>query len=313
MNLKDLKSKYSNGKIGKTAYINRMHSVHQSLFDYAELIKRTDISKIEITDNSVLMTTRDGGVKLTCDRDDKRDIPLEILNFDSYEKESLDMVLRLVKAGFTVFDIGANIGWYTINIAKAKKGVKLFSFEPIPKTFRELAQNLKINRISTPIKSESTARIFNFGFSNRQGEMIFYCYKEGPGNASMRNLSKKKNVERIKCQVVRMDDFIEKKKIKVDFIKCDVEGAELPVIQGGLVSIKRDKPIIFVEMLRKWSAPFGYHPNDIISLLRSLGYRCFVIKKGRLFQFDKMDEKTVETNFFFLHAVKHSAVIRRFS
>lgn len=305
MNLKDLKSKYSNGKIGKTAYINRMHTVHQFLFDYADFMKTTDISKIEITDDSVLMTTRDKIIKLVGDRNDRRSIPVEILNFGSYEKEYLDMTLRLIRDGFTVFDIGANTGWYTINIAKAKKKVALFSFEPIPKTFKALAQNLKINKITTPIKSGSTPRIFNFGFHNRSGEVTFYCYKEGPGNASMRNVSKRRNIEKIKCQVRRMDDFVTREKVKVDFIKCDVEGAELFVIQGGLAAIKSDKPIIFAEMLRKWSVPFGYHPNDVISLLRSLGYKCFIIKGGRLAPFAKMDKETTETNFFFLHSKKH--------
>ena len=303
--LEDLKSKYKHGKISKAAYIVQMHQIHKNLFDYSQFIKTSDIGKIEIADDFVLMTTRDRGIKLIEDRDDRRSIPLEILNFGSYEKEYLDMTLRLIRDGFTVFDIGANTGWYTINIAKAKKKVSLFSFEPIPKTFRKLSQNLKINKISTPIKSGSTPRIFNFGFHNRSGEVNFYCYKEGPGNASMRNVSKRRNIEKIKCQVRRMDDFVTREKVKVDFIKCDVEGAELFVIQGGLAAIKRDKPIIFAEMLRKWSTPFGYHPNDVISLLKSLGYRCFIIKEGKLAPFAKMDEETTETNFFFLHSKKH--------
>jgi FkbM family methyltransferase len=296
--LEDLKSKYKHGKISKAAYIVQMHKIHQYLFDYSQFMKTTDISKIEITDDSVLMTTRDKIIKLVGDRNDRRSIPVEILNFGSYEKEYLDMTLRLIRDGFTVFDIGANTGWYTINIAKAKKKVALFSFEPIPKTFRALAQNLKINKITTP-------RIFNFGFHNRERKVTFYCYKEGLVNASLRNLSKRRDVEKIKCQVRRMDNFITEEEVKVDFIKCDTEGAELFVIQGGLAAIKRDKPIIFAEMLRKWSAPFGYHPNDIINLLGNFGYRCFIIKEGKLAPFAKMDKETTETNFFFLHSKKH--------
>ena len=54
----------------------------------------------------------------------------------------------------------------------------------------------------------------------------------------------------------------------IDFIKCDVEGNELSVIQGGEKLIKSHKPIILLELLRKWSARFNFHPNEVIELLR---------------------------------------------
>ena len=85
----------------------------------------------------------------------------------------------------------------------------------------------------------------------------------------------------------------------MDFIKCDVEGAELFVFQGGVATIRTQQPVIFTEMLRKWSAAFGYHPNDIIALLADAGYHCFTVHDGRLTPFLTMDETTVETNFFF--------------
>lgn len=55
-------------------------------------------------------------------------------------------------------------------------------------------------------------------------------------------------------------------------------------------------------MLRKWSAKFGYHPNDIIDLFASVGYKCFVIKEDKLRKFARVDEETVGTNYFFLHS-----------
>jgi hypothetical protein len=66
-------------------------------------------------------------------------------------------------------------------------------------------------------------------------------------------------------------------------------------------------------MLRKWSAKFHYHPNEIIELLAGLGYRCFTVKAERLVKFAKMDEATLETNFFFLHNNQHAAEIGQWS
>ena len=64
--------------------------------------------------------------------------------------------------------------------------------------------------------------------------------------------------------------------------------------------ISRNQPIIFSEMLRKWSAKSGYTPNDIIKPMEELGYGCFVIADGqRLQECPLVDENTVETNYFF--------------
>lgn len=64
-------------------------------------------------------------------------------------------------------------------------------------------------------------------------------------------------------------------------------------------------------MLRKWSNKFGYHPNDIINLFTKIGYQCYVINDKKLKLFTKVDENTIETNYFFLHKQKHLDIIRK--
>lgn len=301
--LKKLKTDYKKGLIIKADYIQEMYKIHQYLFDYSEFIKKTDIKKIKIEDSSVIMTSRASGVKIICPKYDQRIAPMEILNFDNYEKVELEMVLRLMKNGGVFFDVGANIGWYTVNICKLMKDIKVFAFEPIPQTFIYLKKNLEINGIKN-------VKIYNFGLSDEEKTLTFYYYREGSGNASSANLSASRHVIKIPCLVKKIDDFVEGKKIKIDFIKCDVEGAELFVFRGGIKTINKDKPIISVEMLRKWTAPFNYHPNDTIKLLGNIGYNCYTIINSRLRGFKKMDEQTVETNFIFLHKKKHLKEIR---
>ncbi len=87
---------------------------------------------------------------------------------------------------------------------------------------------------------------------------------------------------------------------KLDFIKCDVEGAELLTFQGGLKTITKYKPIVFTEMLRKWSAKFNYHPNEIIELFKDIGYGCYFVVNDKLHEIKMMTDETIETNFFFL-------------
>lgn len=305
MGITELKKRYRNGELTKPDFIVQMHDCHKLLFEYAELIRATDIQKIEIIDGQVVTTSREHGIKMLCDPFDRRIVPIETLNFDHYEKQDCDMILQLIDDGQTVFDIGGNFGWYSLVIAKTKQ-VRVFTFEPVPRTYGYLQKNVALNSLNN-------IELFNFGFSDKAQELKFYYYPEGSGNASIANLSESEGVQSITCKVKRLDDFVQEHDAHIDFIKCDVEGAELLVFNGGLESIFRDKPIVFAELLRKWSAKFNYHPNEVLELFRNNGYLCFTSHEGKLAKFGVMDDQTVETNFFFLHKEKHKSKIEAFS
>jgi FkbM family methyltransferase len=276
--LKTIQESYQSGIITKPEYIERMHEMHRTIFQYATFLQGTDIERLE-----------------------KRIAPVEIMNFGNYETPDYTMVRRLVPEGGTVLDVGANVGYYTLSLCRQVRDVRIHSFEPIPKTFALLQEHVKINRASN-------ATIHNFGFSDREETKTFYYYPEGSGNASSANLSQSASVRTITCQVKRLDDFVQSSGLHVDFIKCDVEGAE--IFRGAVATLKKDRPAVFTEMLRKWAAKFNYHPNEIIALMHDLGYGCYCEHQGSLRKFTTMDENTVETNFFFLHPENHAAKIR---
>ena len=305
--LKDTVIGYQQGSLDKPSFIREMYDEHHAkLYDYAGYLEKTNIKKIEIEANRVVMTSRDRGVKIICSPGDFRIAPIETLNFRDYEKDDSSLIERLVSDGDTVFDVGANFGWYSINLALAFRNAKVLCFEPIPRTFKSLLDNIEINPVAN-------VHPYNFGLSKEVGEFTFFYYPEGSGNASAANLTGRTDVESVVCKVRTLDDFVEETGERIDFMKCDVEGAELFVFQGGVKTIARDKPIVFSEILRKWSAKFGYNPNEIFSFFRRLGYSAYVSKNSLLEEFVEMTEETVETNFFFLHQEKHSSLIRRFS
>lgn len=306
MNLLETQLSYQSGLLKKQQYIDEMYQFHQWLFEYSQFLRETDIAKIEIVDGGVIFTSRNQEIKIFCDRADKRTAPFEILNFQVYERVDSEIIFGLIEPGFNVFDIGANIGWYSLNIAKLHSSTKVWSFEPIPTTFLSLKRNVEINEVSN-------IQLHNFGFSNEEKNLKFYLQPEASVSASSANITGSNNIIEIVCNVKRLDDFIVETGLKMDFIKCDVEGAELFVYQGGIEAIKRDKPIIFTEMLRKWSAKFNYHPNQIINLLIGMGYRCFTASVNHLTEIFAIGENTVETNFFFLHSEKHLEQIQHFT
>jgi FkbM family methyltransferase len=302
MTLAQIKDDFRNGRYAKDAYIDRMHDFHQILFQYSSLLPLTDIREIRITDNCVVMTTRKRNIHLLCDPYDKRLVPIEILNFEEYEPAELDVILSLIEKNCSprcrFMDIGANIGWYSLNVAKEQPDADILAFEPIPKTFDYLRKNVEMNGLMN-------IECRNLGFSDKNTKMDFFFNKEGSGNASMRDLGGRELTERITCQVVSLDEYAVSAGIHADFIKCDTEGAEFLVFKGGIEFIKDQRPIIFTEMLRKWCRAFGYHPNDIIDFLGGLGYRCHVLESGRLVEFGRVTEQTKATNYFFLDPRKH--------
>ena len=295
-----------NGEVSKHDYINGIYKFHKNLFDYSEFISNTDIQKIEISDNSVIMTSRKLGLKIFCNKNDKRIPPIEILNFDCYEKNDSAMIFNLVDDDFTIFDIGANIGWYSLALTKLNNTIDIFAFEPVTKTYEILLKNIELNHIHNIYS-------FNHGFYSKNTELEFYYNMDGSGNASSKNLMDKKNTQKIKCAVKMLDSFVSTNNIeKIDMIKCDVEGAELFVFQGAENSIVKFKPIIFAEMLRKWTAKFDYHPNDIIKFFKNIEYLCFFVTDNELVQISNIDNDTLSTNFFFLHKEKHALQISKF-
>jgi FkbM family methyltransferase len=296
---------FLSGVVDKWDYIDKMYNIHSTLYEYAEYIDSTNISSIEIIGKRVLMTFRDSGIRFICTENDKRLAPLDTLNFGYYEHDELIMQLKLIENGYNVLDIGGNYGWYAMHVASEKPEAKIFSFEPIPSTFNFLNENIRLNNLRN-------IKTFNFGLSDADGSFNFYFDPHLSVNASLANISGNKEVENITCFVKKLDNFVKDQNIKIDFIKCDVEGAELLVFKGGTEVIKKDCPIIFTEMLRKWSTKFNYHPNDIIFFLQSIGYSCFTTIEGKLSIFNIVDESTKETNYFFLHKKKHASQIEKF-
>ena len=301
---------YKKEVIDKSIFIKDMYATHHSkLYEYAEYLHKTDIEKITIENNRVITTSRKHGIKIECDSGDHRIAPIEVLNFFDYEKDESDMIENLICFGSekkNFFDIGANIGWYSIMVAKSNRNVLVHSFEPIPKTYQSLVKNVDLNSLPN-------ISTHNFGFSDKSGEFDFYYYPEGSGNASSANVTGRSDTEVVKCKVKTLDEYVNESNEQIDFIKCDVEGAELLVFKGGIDAIINSKPIVFSEILRKWSEKFNYNPNEIFELFHKLGYLSFTVNGVFLERFYKMDESTQETNFFFLHLKKHNNLIERYT
>jgi FkbM family methyltransferase len=301
-----LKNKFLLKEISKPNYIDKMFEQHKLLFEYSSLLMGVDIKSIQITPSGIVFTTKQDEIKFLCTKADKRTAPFEILNFDEYESDDANLLYQFINDGDVIFDIGANIGWYSMSFSKKFPNSTIHSFEPLPDTYNQLTQNIAINNL-TNIQAN------NFGFSNETKTLTFYTSKDTSVSNSANNIADDVHATETTCSVITIDDYIAEKILAIDIIKCDVEGAELFVYQGGVKAIEKYKPIVFTEMLRKWAAKFGYHPNDIIQLFSQLGYHCFCNNGNVTIQkIDTVTDETINTNFFFLHPQKHALIISKY-
>lgn len=285
--------------------------INQCTEELKEVLNENIIDKIEFSTEGSYMTLNKEhfGIKMSFNADDYEDVPYAVMAGKDFEKEEMKIVKKVLSylpENAVCFDVGANIGWYTLHIKKEHPKMEVYSFEPSPITYERLCNNMLLNGLSKE-------KCINAGFFKEEGEMEFYYDPNGSGASSLVNLRERENVRKIVVSMTEMDKWRDINQVDgPEFIKCDVEGAELFVYQGGLETIKQYKPIIFSEMLRKWSAKFGYHPNDIIQLLSNVGYKCFVIgENDTLKSFGLVDEETIETNYFFLHSEKHANMIQK--
>lgn len=307
--IKKLVNLYKEDKIDVKEYSRKIFEIHEILLQYPDLINESMIEKLEITNKNIIAYINKDNkiIKMTINSLDSAAVPVSIMNFGEYESEELDMslkILNLLEKDSITFDVGANLGWYTLNILKDVETRKVYCFEPIKETYEKLDENLKLNGMGN-------YEVYNCGLYKKNEVLEFFYDVVASGASSMADLRELDTTKKVTCKVIRLDDFVKENKInRIDFIKCDVEGSELFVYEGGIESIKKFKPIIFSEMLRKWSAKFNYHPNDIIELLEGIGYECYVIDNDKLKSFDRVDENTVETNYFFLHKEKHNKIIK---
>jgi FkbM family methyltransferase len=157
-----------------------------------------------------------------------------------------------------VFDVGANIGLFSIFIHHKCKGAMIYAFEPIPSTFKLLQSNINLHRIN--------AKIFDYGLSrcNQIRAFIFYpklhafsgCYADSESDQSFLELFRENwlqsyhdtsfvlymeellkdylfQSETYQCRLKTLSEVIDEYNVKqIDLLKIDVERSEVDVLTG---------------------------------------------------------------------------------
>lgn len=185
----------------------------------------------------------------------------ELLYGHVYEAESTSLVKRMVKAGWTVLDCGAHMGYFTLTFSRAVGPTgQVYSFEPCAPTYARLQNHLKMNGITNvePIHS---------AISERSGTASSQQVKAA-------NTGKNRIVaDEGTTPMVSIDEFVATRDLKrLDFLKADIEGFEVKLLRGAEKSIRRFRPIMLIELNPESLNDAGTSASEMLDLLRSFGY-----------------------------------------
>lgn len=290
-------SAYADGAISREEYWSCMQRHHRCVAGYPALLREGGVESI-VVDRDGAWVVLGNGITLLWNPEDIRTAPNILLNHGSYEAEETRALVALARDSKCVLDIGANQGWYSTHVGRTleETGGRVFAFEPVATTYAVLCANLERNALGDVVTAN------NFGFGEAAGTVEFFIPAfTGSVGASREQLFPDDENRAVTCEIRVLDEFVAAQGIAPDLIKCDVEGSELMVLRGAEETLRSARPVVMLEMLRKWAKRFGYHPNDIIEHMARFDYDCWYLEEGALLPIEAVDDETTATNFFFFH------------
>ncbi|MBH3471857.1 FkbM family methyltransferase [Pseudomonas putida] len=301
------REKFRSGELDKFQYAECLNHQHRALFDYPAFLAGTDVAEIRITAEGVSVRSVAHDITMMVDTVDLHATPYALLDFGSYETVETAFMKSVFREGDVFFDIGANIGWYSMVLGRNCPDAQVYAFEPIPSTVEVLKRNISLNRLNN-VKS------ICLGMYSKVDVLDFLYAPDVSGATSLKLVGQARGEQavcKVACEVTTLDAFCASHGVTPTLLKVDVEGSELMVVQGG-EHILAQAPIILMELLRKWSRAFDYHPNDVLDLLGGYGYGAWVFNEsGKIEPCARITEDTVQTNFVFMHPFKHAGTIQR--
>jgi FkbM family methyltransferase len=155
----------------------------------------------------------------------------------NYEYEKQKAFAAAVQRGFTVYDIGANVGFYSLlaSVLVGPEG-KVFCFEPVPRNLEFLRRHLELNKLSN-------CTVWDAAVGSYEGTSSFDL---GPNRAQGHLTTGLRGA--LTVRTVTLDGLVASGKLPPpDLIKCDIEGAEYDALMGASDILAKYGPLIFLS------------------------------------------------------------------
>jgi FkbM family methyltransferase len=188
--------------------------------------------------------------------DDKDSMFLAV--FGIFHPIETNLIKNMVKSNHTVLDIGAHIGYFTIIMAKQAKQV--YAFEPESRNFHTLQKNVNLNELSN-------VKLYNRAVAEHNYKTkLHLCHTSSGMHRLYPSMYCKEGT--IEIETISINEIIE----DADFIKMDIEGAELGALKGMKKLLEKNGPSIIMEFHPPSIEEYGAKPRAIYDFMKSLGY-----------------------------------------
>jgi len=199
-----------------------------------------------------------------------------------YDTSAIRSAMRMLRPDSVVFDIGANIGFWSIPLGlRVKENGCVYSFEPVPANYRRLGENVRRNSLTT------TVRPHQLGLSDHNGSLQISLREDFSMGAETGNAAIVIDSEDLKftCSEIpvnSLDDIFDSLGAKrVDFIKIDIEGHEDKFLAGAAGVIRRFRPILYLEINDSYYRRRGLDPTVVFESWMNLqSYQSALRGKG---------------------------------
>jgi FkbM family methyltransferase len=187
-------------------------------------------------------------------------------NFDC-EAEVFEELRRYLRPGSVFVDIGANFGMHTL-VAASLVGPagKVLSFEPLPRNAALLRRHIRLNRF------REIVQVFEEAVSDSPEPFTFFSTDDADPLGLTASIAPGEAAGKLRVANVRLDDVLPRLASQVDVIKIDVEGAEHAVLRGAVEILRRQRPVLIIEVHGYVLPDFSSSVRLLEQCLLSLGY-----------------------------------------
>lgn len=175
---------------------------------------------------------------------------------------------NVLRPGMNVIDVGANIGYFTLLMARAVGAEgSVLAIEPDPETFRILRANLALGRADN---------VEALPVAATRGNLLVTMSRSPENLGAHKGFVEPGAADLVPVQGIRLDDVLARDS-PIGFIKIDIEGMDHAAIEGLARTIQRWKPTLLAEFNPANIEAFGDDPHDVLALYRDYGLEIAVL------------------------------------
>jgi FkbM family methyltransferase len=198
-------------------------------------------------------------------------VQLRIAVQGEWEPGTWRAISEHIGPGKVFVDVGAHVGYFSLKAAKAvgPQG-RVLAVEPNPETLKVLRANVEANR-------DAMITVYPVACSESDGFLdLFAAARANTGASSLSKANAMHYgpvVNSYHVPTRRLDDLVRDSGVtRVDFVKIDVEGAELLVLKGAVATLDKFHPVLTIEMEPEQLKSMGATTDDVKQLLSAHGY-----------------------------------------